>query len=127
LLDFTEIARRLGQFSPDQPVWLTRAPTFLVKSQLFPGATFIVGADTAVRIADPRYYGNDLVARDAAIDAIGRRGCRFLVFGRLMTGSFRLLSQLEMPPRLLELCTEIPEARYRVDVSSTELRRHPPT
>ena len=122
-LDYREIAERLGQFPDSQPVWLTRAPTFLRKSQLFPGATFVVGADTIVRLADPRYYGGDPVSWAVAIDSIAANGCRFLVVGRLMDGSFRSLDQLDLPASLRQLCREIPESKCRVDVSSTELRR----
>jgi nicotinic acid mononucleotide adenylyltransferase len=122
-LDFTEIARRLEQFAPNQPVWLTRAPTFLAKSQLFPGATFVVGADTIVRIADPAYYGGSEAACRAAIAEIARRGCRFLVFGRLMHDSFQTLSGLNLTSDLHALCAEIPAHEYRLDISSTQIRR----
>ncbi len=122
-LDFTEISRRLGQFSPSHTVWLTRAPTFLVKSELFPKATFVVGADTVVRIADPHYYNDDPAARTAAIDTIVRRGCRFLVYGRILAGGFRSLTELDLPPALQKICREIPEEDFRDDISSTEIRR----
>jgi hypothetical protein len=121
-LDFTEIAQRLDQFAPNQSVWLTRAPTFLAKSQLFPAATFVVGADTIVRIADPTYYGGSEAACRAAIAEIARRGCRFLVFGRLMGDCFRTLPALNLNSELHALCTEITEQDYRIDVSSTLLR-----
>ena len=53
-LDYMEIERRLKQFPAEQAIYLTRAATFAEKSRLFPGATFIVGADTVRRIAEPR-------------------------------------------------------------------------
>jgi hypothetical protein len=124
-LDFTEISRRLGQFSPPHTVWLTRAPTFLVKSELFPKATFVVGADTIVRIADPRYYNDDPAACTAAIDTIVRRDCRFLVYGRILAGGFRSLTELDLPPALRQICSQIPEEDFRDDISSTEIRRKP--
>lgn len=31
------------------------------QAKLFPGCIFVVGADTAKRIVDPKYYGNSLV------------------------------------------------------------------
>jgi hypothetical protein len=67
-LDYLEIARRTAQFARGQAVWLTRAATFDEKSRLFPGATFVVGADTLRRIADPGYYGNDAAACRAATE-----------------------------------------------------------
>jgi nicotinamide mononucleotide (NMN) deamidase PncC len=120
-LDFVEIADRVGQFSGRQ-VLLTRAPTFVEKALLVPRCVFIVGADTLVRIADTHYYGGDSKDRDVAITTIAEQGCRFLVFGRIRDGRFESLSDLGIPPELRDLCEEIPEAEFRVDLSSTELR-----
>jgi cytidyltransferase-like protein len=122
-LDYTEIERRVGQFPSEQPVWLTRAATFEEKSRLFPGATFIVGADTLRRIGDPRYYGNDPAACLAAAERIAGRGCRFLVFGRdLGTGLVRL-TDLDLPAPLWAICREVPAEVFREDVSSTAIRK----
>src|SRR5207245_1087635 len=80
-LDFIEMQRRLEQFTDDERLWYTRAATFVEKAALFPGCTFVVGADTIARIAEAKYYGHDGQARDRAIAAIAAAGCRFLVFG----------------------------------------------
>ena len=122
-LDFREIERRAAQFSPDLGLRLTRAATFEAKSRLFAGATFVVGADTLRRIADPRYYGNDPKACQEAIERIASRGCRFLVFGRDDEGRFVGLSDLSLPQPLLALCEAIPVSEFRDDVSSTAIRR----
>src|SRR5436305_1581127 len=50
-----EVRRRARQFAGRFPAWLTRAALFTEKAALFPGATFVVGADTATRLLDPRY------------------------------------------------------------------------
>src|SRR5271168_1631860 len=50
------VRHRLSQFAWKSPVELTRAPTFLDKSRLFPSTTFVIGADTAERLVAPRYY-----------------------------------------------------------------------
>jgi len=122
-LDYTEIARRRSQFSPTQPLWLTRAATFFDKSQIFPGASFLVGADTIVRVADARYYGGDEAACRNAIESIAQRACRFLVFGRFFNGTFQSLKDLDLPSNLQAICQEIPEHKCRIDVSSTEIRQ----
>jgi hypothetical protein len=122
-LDYLEIDRRLRQFPPEQAVWLTRAATFEDKSRLFPGATFVVGADTLRRIADPRYYGNDPAVTTQAIQRIVARDCRFLVFGRAVESSFVRLADLDLPQMLRRACHEIPPEKFREDVSSTALRR----
>jgi nicotinamide mononucleotide (NMN) deamidase PncC len=122
-LDYCEIKRRTGQFGPERAVWLTRASTFVEKARLFPGATFVVGTDTARRIADPRYYGDDESACRAALGRIAARGCHFLVFGRSLGTGFISLHQLELPEPLWSICREVPGEQFREDVSSTELRR----
>lgn len=121
-LDFLEIAARTRQFTHTGALWLTRAPTFLAKARLFPKAVFVVGADTVIRIAVAKYYATT-AARDAAIEEIQRLGCRFLVFGRVSSGQFRSLADLDLPPNLAALCDEIPESNFRLDISSTEIRR----
>src|SRR5437868_7171605 len=45
-LDPDEIERRRSQFAGRAPLWLTHAPQFVQKAELFPGAIFVVGADT---------------------------------------------------------------------------------
>lgn len=122
-LDFIEIDRRARQFSAGDSVWLSRAPRFVKKAELFPDATFVVGADTITRIGDPRYYGNEDVAMHEAIARIAAAGCHFLVFGRRVEGVFRTLSELPLPAQLARLCQEVPQAEFRDDISSTQLRR----
>ena len=123
VLDYLEIDRRLGQFSPQQAVWLTRAATFDDKSRLFPGATFVVGVDTLQRIVDPRYYGNDHSVMMQSLGRIIARDCRFLVFGRTLVSSFIRLSDISLPDVLRRACIEIPPEKFREDVSSTAIRK----
>ncbi len=122
-LDFIEIDERLKQFTADETVWLTRAPTFAEKAALFPGVTFIVGADTLERIALPRYYQEQIPGMLQAIEKIAAAGCRFLVFGRKVKEAFQGLSNLDVPPSLKALCQEVPESDFRQDISSTDLRK----
>ncbi len=123
-LSAEEVRRRLAQFSGRAPLWLTRLPTFVEKSAAFPGVVFVVGADTAVRIVEPRYYGNSWAGMDVALGAIRERGCRFLVAGRVdAAGRFIGLDDLAIPPAHRELFEAIPESVFRLDISSTQLRR----
>ncbi len=121
-LDYWELQQRAAALA-DQVLWLTRAPTFVSKAGLFPEVTFVVGADTITRIADPRYYGNNATWRDAALAEIITRGCRFLVFGRTVSGKFESLDDLTLPANLRAICDGVSESEFRDDVSSTELRR----
>lgn len=82
----------------------------------------MVGADTIVRIANPRYYQNSISARDAALEELRQQNCRFLVFPRVVGEDFLSLEDLELPPLLLERCESVPASEFRMDISSTELR-----
>jgi nicotinic acid mononucleotide adenylyltransferase/nicotinamide mononucleotide (NMN) deamidase PncC len=124
-LDFIAVRDRidaLREADARRPIVLTTAPTFLEKAELFPGAAFIVGADTLARIAQPRYYNDDPAKRDAAVADIAQRGCRFLVFGRELEGRFQSLEDLPLPAALRATCDEVPATKFREDVTSTELR-----
>lgn len=125
-LDYLEMDRRLRQFPDAQAVFLTRAATFEEKSRLFAGATFLVGADTLRRIASPQYFGGNAQACRQAIERLVERGCRFLVFGRVMGENVVCLGDLELPEALRAICREIPLEVFREDVSSTSLRKSCP-
>jgi nicotinic acid mononucleotide adenylyltransferase len=117
------IRHRLQQFAWKSPVELTRAPTFLEKSRLFPGTTFVIGADTAERLIAPKYYGGDEVQMHLALEEIARSECSFLVAVRIDDAArVRRLSDIPVPRRYVDLFNEIPEQRFRHDTSSTEIR-----
>jgi len=122
-LDYAEIRARIAQFPSQQVVWLTRAPTFVEKSAIFPQTTFVVGIDTIRRIAEPRYYGGQRQAFDKAIRQIADRGCRFLVFGRTGSQGFQTLFDIELPETLRGICQEVTEQQFRADISSTYIRQ----
>jgi hypothetical protein len=126
-LSAEEVRRRLAQFAWRAPVWLTRAPTFAQKADLFPGAVFVVGADTAERIVAPRFYGDNTERMLEALEALRARGCRFLVAGRRgADGNFVELDALTIPPAYRDLFQPIPAADFRLDISSTQLRSAAP-
>jgi hypothetical protein len=117
------VRRRLAQFAWKSPVELTRAPTFLEKSRLFPGTTFVIGADTAERLVAPKYYGDDELRMHVALEEIASSGGSFLVAVRIdAAGRVRALNDIPLPRRYADLFTEIPEHRFRSDTSSSELR-----
>ncbi|HZU88062.1 MAG TPA: hypothetical protein VE993_02280 [Stellaceae bacterium] len=117
------VRHRLAQFAWKSPVELTRAPTFVEKSRLFPRATFVIGADTAERLVAPKYYGDDEARMYAALEEIGSSGGSFMVAVRIdAAGRVRRLRDISLPRRYADLFTEIPEHRFRIDISSSELR-----
>ena len=119
---------------------VTNAPLFAAKCALLPGARFVVGADTAVRLVMPRYYeGGTAAAMVEALLGLARAGSKVLVAGRLIPAGkpggppadgsggaerFVTLKDVALPPALaaVGLFEEVPEGAFRVDLSSTELR-----
>lgn len=121
-LDAASIESRRKQFQ-DSQLALTGAPRFVDKTVIFPGATFVIGFDTAARIIEPRFYGGSLAATRQALQHIRDAGCRFLVAGRLSGGEFGTLEQLNIPEDFQDLFDAIPESQFRRDISSTQLRQ----
>lgn len=125
VLNQATLLARMGQFAGRYAIFATAAPTFLEKARLFPQTTFIVGYDTVRRILDPHYYHEDAAECQAALSEIQQRGCSFLVAGRIdrNNGRFQRLHDLNIPPDFANLFQPIPEAHFRSDISSTELRQ----
>ena len=117
-----EITRRLAQFKGQASLVLTRAETYWKKARLFPGRTFVIGWDTAIRLVAPRYYGDDEVAMLKALAQIWAGGCSFLVAGREDSGAFRTLDDVPIPQGFRPMFRAIPESAFRLDISSTSLR-----
>src|SRR5437764_2915225 len=117
------VRQRLAQFAWRAPVELTRAPTFVEKARLFPGTTFVVGADTAERLFGSKYYGDDAVRMHMALEEVAKSGSSFLVAVRVdAAGRVRALNDIPVPRRYADLFSEIPEHHFRVDTSSSEIR-----
>jgi hypothetical protein len=122
-LEPSSVAHRLRQFSHKRDVLaVTNAATFAEKARLFRGTTFVVGIDTAERILQIRFYDGRTEKLAGSLAEIQDAGCRFLVAGRSMGGSFATLRDLAIPSEFADLFVELPEQRFRADVSSTELR-----
>lgn len=117
------VTQRVRQFVGFAPVWLTAAPTFRQKAELFPGCWFVVGWDTAIRVIDPRYAGGDPAERDAVLEGLMQAGCRFLVAGRVDgERTFRRWQGSEVADHYQGLFEVLTEQDFRLDLSSTELR-----
>jgi nicotinic acid mononucleotide adenylyltransferase/nicotinamide mononucleotide (NMN) deamidase PncC len=121
-LDYQEIESRASQFR-GQPLWLTRAATFIEKLAIFPSSTFVMGADTFVRLAEPRYYGGSQEAADRAVRTIAENARGLIVFGRARDGVFEEPSTLPAPEPLRRIAYFVSQREFRIDISSTALRR----
>ena len=122
-LEPATVLNRIAQFAGRYAIFVSNAPTYILKAQLYPGVTFVVGYDTAIRIFDPRYYGGSVANMEAALAEIQARGCKFLVAGRVdNAGNFRSLADLPVPAAFADLFSAIPAELFRHDISSTVLR-----
>jgi hypothetical protein len=82
----------------------------------------VIGADTAERLVAPKYYGDDEARMHGARGNRQFRGS-FLVAVRIdAAGRVRALSDIAVPRRYVDLFSEIPEHRFRLDTSSSEIR-----
>jgi len=123
-LEAEPLRMRMHQFVELAPLWMSRAPTFVEKAKLFPGVLFVVGADTAIRIVDAKYYGDNVSKRDEAMGFLSQQGCRFLVAGRQdpKTGQFIAGGAITIPEVARDLFEFLREDEFRIDLSSTKLR-----
>lgn len=101
------------------------------QARVIPRPAFVVGLDTAVRILNPKYYGGAEAGRDAALQDLQRLGVRFVVAGRLSqpgegAGVFETMASravTTVPERFRPMFIGLSEQQFRVDLSSSQLRR----
>ena len=125
-LHIYEVLDRFAQFDKEGDMLiLTRAATFLGKSQVLPNTTFVIGYDTAVRLFDARFYGDaaDDTTVAAALRAMRGRGCSFIVGGRHDgDGRFMTWDDIDCPEEFRGMFTAIPSTEFCDAISSTEMR-----
>ncbi|RLA43114.1 MAG: hypothetical protein DRR06_12885 [Gammaproteobacteria bacterium] len=121
-LDYFDLAHREAAVGEQCPLIFTHAPTFVEKSAIFPGVTFVVGVDTVKRIAQSRYYNGSMTECLEAISTIRDHGNQFLVFGRQHGDDFESLDDLDLPEVLRSICHGVEEEMFRHDISSSQLR-----
>ncbi|KAK8957711.1 hypothetical protein KSP39_PZI001324 [Platanthera zijinensis] len=124
-LEVVEIKRRIEQFKKTgKTVIISNQPYFYKKAELFPESAFVIGADTAVRLINPKYYGGDSRKMLEILLGCKSSGCLFLVGGRMVDGVFMVLEDLVIPEELKDMFISIPQEKFRIDVSSTEIREN---
>nr|XP_043606784.1 uncharacterized protein LOC122578805 [Erigeron canadensis] len=122
-LTVTQIKDRVKQFEKvGKTVIISNQPYFYKKAELFPGSAFVIGADTAARLINPKYYGGSYENMIETLQGCKRTGCTFLVGGRNMDGVFKVLEDFDIPDELKDMFISIPVDKFRMDISSTELR-----
>jgi nicotinic acid mononucleotide adenylyltransferase len=122
-LDYLEMESRAAQFV-GHSLWFTRAATFVEKLDVFPEGTFVMGADTYARLADPKYYGESSETADRAVQRIATQARGLIVFGRERNGEFEDPARLDVPSALRSVTYFVSQQEFRMDISSTALRQH---
>ncbi len=129
LLPKKELSKRAEQVLKDgKSLILTSAPRFTEKSSILPGATFVIGFDTCVRLFDETYYPDHVAGSatvvDNSLDLIEENGCNFIVAGRINSrGIFQGLRDISVSQRFRDMFRELTESQFRSDLSSTEMRK----
>ncbi|CAI0453867.1 unnamed protein product [Linum tenue] len=86
--------------------------------------------DGHLKLLEPKYYDGSYEKMLEILGACKARGCTFLVGGRSTDGVFKLslfttkvLGDLEIPEELKDMFVPIPAEMFRMDISSTEIRK----
>ncbi|KAK7815090.1 hypothetical protein CFP56_002029 [Quercus suber] len=123
-LTVSQIKDRVKQFEKvGKTVIISSQPYFYKKAEIFPGSAFVIGADTAVRLINPKYYDGDHKKMLEILIGCKKTGCIFLVGGRNVDGAFKVLEDFDIPEELRDMFISIPADKFRVDISSTDLRK----
>ncbi|XP_057810682.1 uncharacterized protein LOC131025092 [Salvia miltiorrhiza] len=123
-LTVSQIKQRVMQFEKvGKTVIISNQPYFYKKAELFPGSAFVIGADTAARLINPKYYSGDYERMLQTLLGCKSTGCVFLVAGRIIDAEFKVVDDLDIPAELRDLFIPIPPEKFRVDISSTQIRK----
>lgn len=115
----SQAAERISQFRWKYPVVLTNLRLLVDKAEAFRMCDFAIGADTAERILDVKYYGGTEGGLHDMLCGLKHFGARLLIMGRQYNGAFKSVKDLKIPRGFEDLFIELPG---RLDLSSTELR-----
>ncbi|XP_010554071.1 PREDICTED: uncharacterized protein LOC104823950 isoform X2 [Tarenaya hassleriana] len=122
-LSIEQIKDRVKQFETvGETVIISNQPYFYKKAEIFPGSAFVIGADTASRLVNPKYYYGSHERMVEVLGSCKQAGCTFLVGGRNVDGAFKVLEDIDMPEEIRDMFISIPAEMFRMDISSTELR-----
>ena len=112
------------QFASQGLLILTRESLFVRKAELFTDSVFVIGADTATRVLDPKFYEDDQAALLSALSNLSKKGIRFLVASRRCDGDVLSLADIIVPVGFEHLFESLPENIFCMDVSSSEIREN---
>ena len=120
-INLNNLNYRINQFTNVGNLIITNSPTFEDKSNIFKESIFVIGYDTALRVMDKKYYKKDI---KKSLEIIINNYCKFLVAGRSINNNYKNLEDIDLPDIYKDLFINLPQEKFRADLSSTELREN---
>ena len=122
-----ELDIRLSPLIGLRDVIITRSPLFFEKWEQLKGAWFVIGFDTAIRLINDKYYSDNdnWPTATFGLEKMTYSGTKFIVGGRIdNNGIFKTGEDLKIPKSVKDLFIFLNEDKFRVDVSSSQLREN---
>tara|TARA_B000000609_G_C24157834_1_gene341671 strand:+ start:907 stop:1494 length:588 start_codon:yes stop_codon:yes gene_type:complete len=118
-INFNDLMDRINQFKSLGKLVVTNSEKFEEKSKIFKESIFVIGYDTALRLVDNKYYNDDF---RRSLKIIEKNNCSFLVSGRFINKKYKKPNNINFEGYDY-LFNILSEEKFRIDISSTELRR----
>ena len=118
-INFNDLMGRINQFKSLGKLVVTNSEKFEEKSKIFKESIFVIGYDTALRLVDNKYYNDDF---RRSLKIIEKNNCSFLVSGRFINKKYKKPNNINFEGYDY-LFNILSEEKFRIDISSTELRR----
>ena len=118
-INFNDLINRINQFKSLGKLVVTNSAKFEEKSNIFKKSIFVIGYDTALRLVDDKYYNDDF---RKSLKIIEKNNCSFLVSGRFINKKYKKPNNINFE-EYDYLFNILSEEKFRIDISSTELRR----
>jgi len=118
-INFNDLMDRINQFKSLGKLVVTNSEKFEEKSKIFKESIFVIGYDTALRLVDNKYYNDDF---RKSLKIIEKNNCSFLVSGRFINKKYKKPNNINFEGYDY-LFNILSEEKFRIDISSTELRR----
>lgn len=118
-INYNDLINRINQFKSLGKLVVTNSSKFEEKSNIFKKSIFVVGYDTALRLVDNKYYKEGF---QKSLKIIEKNNCSFLVSGRFINKKYNKPNNINFEgyDYLFDILSE---EKFRLDISSTELRR----
>ena len=118
-INFNDLMDRINQFKSLGKLVVTNSAKFEEKSKIFKESIFVIGFDTALRLVDNKYYSDDF---RKSLKIIEKNNCSFLVSGRFINKNYKKPNNINFKGYDY-LFNILSEEKFRIDISSTQLRR----